>query len=114
MAQKLTKSSMSCVLGIESKGVSGDRGQLWSGDGGGEAGGVMGEVGWECGVREEVGMDAGLLGRLEEEVYLLIRARCQRSNGKMLCPRMAVDTMEASSCCMADMGGRIHPDLVQA
>ncbi len=117
LAQKLTNASMSCVLGIEAKGVSGDIWRLRSGDGGGEAGGVMGEVGLgrECScVLPRVNGAAGLPGKVEEDVYLLIRVRCQRSSGKMLCPRMAVDTIEASSCCMADIGGKIHPDLVQA
>ncbi len=77
------------------------------GDGGGVIDSTLGE-----GVEAEAAR-VELPGK-EPAVYLLILDLCHRSSGKMLCPNMAVDTAAASSCCMADIGGKIHPDLVHA
>ena len=65
----------------------------------GVIGAMSGEAGDEemCAVSGAVGWQA-LPGSVLECVYLLIRARCQRSSGKMLCPRMADETIAASSC----------------
>ncbi len=119
LAQKLMKESMSCVSGRcrlcwglvceEAGGVSGegigDRGVAGLGERGGviaSTWGVVAAAAW-----------MGLPGRDPAE-YLLIRDLCHRSSGKMLWPRIAVDTTAASSCCIADIGGKIHPDLVHA
>ena len=55
-----------------------------------------------------------LPGRFDECVYLLILARCHLSRGKMDWPRMAEDTIAASSCWIAEHVGRTHPDLEHA
>ncbi len=77
--------------------------------GAGVAGGVMGATDADGGT-----VSHELPGNLSLCEYLLILARCHLSSGNMLCPSKAEDTMAASSCWMAEYGGKIHPDLVQA
>ena len=110
---------MSCVSGGENEaGLAcarvGECGGV-SGEGWGEGGGVMGATegveaaGGRCVVSRHV-----LPGRESACVYLLILARCHLSSGKILWPRMADETIAASSCRIAEYVGRIHPDFVHA